>query len=70
MPIRFNVFGTRIDIERRGNAWLAWHPGSDGKRRPADLVVPPDLDEEELGRYLGDLLHEDARPGHDEVVRL
>jgi hypothetical protein len=70
MPIRFNVFGTLIDIERRGHAWLAWHPGTDGKRRPADIVVPADLDEQELARYLGDLLHEDARPGHDEVVRL
>lgn len=70
MSLRFNVFGTLIDIERRGRAWLAWHPGNDGKRRPADIVVPDDVPEDELARYLGDLLHEHARPGRDEVVRL
>ena len=68
MTWRFSVFGTPIDVERRDGAWLAWHPGSDGKRPPCDFVIPADVEEAELVQYLGDLFHEDARPGHDEVV--
>ena len=69
MTLRFNVFGTPIDVEGRDGAWRAWHPGSDGTRRPCDFVIPAGIDEDELIRYLGDLFHEDARPGRDEVVR-
>jgi hypothetical protein len=68
MAIKFNVFGKRVQIERHGNQWAAFYPGSDGKRRPADFVIPHDVEEHGLALYLGDLFHEDARPGHPDVT--
>jgi hypothetical protein len=70
VTIKFNVFGTRIHIERRDGRWAAYYPGSDGKRRQADFVIPHDVEEPDLALYLGDLFHEEARPAYPEVVRL
>ena len=70
MAIKFNVFGTRVHIERRGKQWAAFYPGSDGKRRAADFVIAHDVQEDDLALYLGDLFHEDARPSHPDVSRV
>lgn len=70
MTLKFNVFGTRIHIERQDGKWAAFHPGSDGKRRPADFVIPQDVEEAALALYLGDLFHEHARPAYPGVVRV
>ncbi len=70
MTIKFNVFGTRIHVERQGSRWAAFYPGSDGKRRAADFVIPHDVAEADLALYLGDLFHEEARPAYPEVIRL
>ena len=65
----FNVYG-RYDLEvtRTDGSWAVYRVEG-GKRRRAELAVPPDLPEEEVGTYLDDLLHELARPG-DEVRRV
>lgn len=42
--------------------------GSDGERRPADIVVPSLIEEQVLGRYLADRLHELATPDSNEGV--
>ncbi|TAK85204.1 MAG: hypothetical protein EPO12_03570 [Aquabacterium sp.] len=68
-PIRFDVFGRRVVVERRDGGWVAFYPGNDGKRRPADFVIPPDVADEELGQYLADLFHEAWSPRHPEVLR-
>lgn len=69
--LEFDVFGHRIVVERRAGRWVALHPASDGKRRPIpDLVIPPDLEEEELGEYLADVRHEWATPESPEVKRI
>lgn len=69
--LEFDVFGQRVLIERTALAWLAFYPGPEGKRRPAfDIVIPPDLPEDELESYLADLCHEWATPEDPEVRRL
>ncbi len=70
MASTFNVFGRIVLVRRESGAWRAYFPGNDGKKRPADFVIPSDIDEGELEQYLGDLFHENARPGCAEVVRL
>lgn len=70
LRIRFNVFGMPITVERQGNGWKPYHPGSNGTRRLADFAIPDDVEENQLAQYLGDLFHEHARPGRDEVIRL
>jgi hypothetical protein len=68
--LRFDVFGRRIDVERNEENWVAFVPGTDGKRRPAQIAIPPELNADEVGRYLGDLFHESASPKHPTVRRL
>ena len=69
--MEFDVFGRRVIVERHGNAWLAFEPGGDGKRRAAqDSVIPADLPEDGIAQYLGDLCHEDASPSRPDVRRV
>lgn len=67
---RFNVFGTAVAIVGTTGQWLAYFLGPEGKRRPADFIVPVELTSEELQEYLGDLFHENATPRNNEVIRL
>jgi len=67
---RFKVFRKLVAIGGAPGAWQAFYLGADGKRRPADFIVPGDVAEDALADYLADLFHEDATPGHDSVQRL
>jgi len=67
---RFKVFRKVIAIAGGPGAWRAFYLGADGKRRPADFIVPGEVGEDDLAEYLADLFHEDAAPGHDSVQRL
>lgn len=70
-PLLFDVYGRRVAVERTGDQWTAYEPAHEGKRRQAvGLPIPGDLAARDLARYLGDLLHEDARPDRSGVHRL
>lgn len=68
--LRFNIFGAFIAITDSGGEWRAFYLGTDGKRRPADFVVPSDVAEDELCEYLADLYHENATPRNPDAVQL
>jgi hypothetical protein len=68
--MEFDVFGYRIIVERHGNAWLSYEPGEDGKRRASQFLIPSDLSEDEVARYLADLFHEAVRPDCPDVIRI
>ena len=68
-PANFNVFGRIIRVEKDVDGWRAYYPGSDGKKRVADFVIPNDVADSELEQYLGDIFHENARPNNAEVTR-
>lgn len=65
---RFNAFGRPLAVVRTNDGWAVFDLGAEGKRRPANLHVPPSLAADELAQYLGDLLHEAATPRYNEVV--
>lgn len=67
---RFKVFRRVVAVTGRPGAWRVCYLGADGKRRPADVVVPGDVAADELAAYLADPFHEAATPGHDSVQRL
>jgi hypothetical protein len=67
---RFKVFRRLVAVTGHPGAWRVFYLGGDGKRRPADFVVPDDVAADDLAAYLADLFHEDATPGHDSVQRL
>ncbi|AXE35226.1 GNAT family N-acetyltransferase [Chromobacterium phragmitis] len=68
--LRFNVYGQVLAVERREAGWRAFWSGGDGKRRPADFIIPDDLAASDLAQYLEDLFHENATPHNGEVARL
>ena len=66
----FDVFGRRIVVEPVSEGWAAFYPGSDGKRRPVDFVIPSDLDPDGIAKFLDDLFHEHATEDHPAVLIL
>lgn len=71
MPsIRFSIFGRLVDIVGDGRRWQVFSANLDGKRVPADFVVPDGLAEDELLQYLEDLFHEHATPTNGDVRRV
>ncbi|WBS01969.1 hypothetical protein OU994_27550 [Pseudoduganella sp. SL102] len=67
---RFKVFGKLVAVTGRPGSRRAFYLGPEGKRRPADFIVPKDIADADLAEYLGDLFHEDATPRYDSVERL
>lgn len=67
---KFNIFGALILVVGSPGAWRAFYLGSEGKRRPADFIVPNDIAEDELCEYLADLFHEDATPRNNTATRI
>ena len=69
--LKLNAFGRIIAIERKGDAWLAFDWGNEGKHRLAtDIAIPPFLEKEEIMGYLDDLLHESASMDFPHVIIL
>ncbi len=69
--MKLDVFGKPVEIIRDGNRWLVFYPGNEGKKRRADdIILPPDLKEENLIEYIADLCHEWATLDSSEVKRL
>ena len=67
----FDVFGRRVIVHRENERWAAYYAGADGKRRAAkDIVIPSDLRESEVERYLADLCHEWATAIQPDVRRI
>ena len=67
----FDVFGRRVTVIRSDGKWNAFYGGTDGKRRLArDIMIPAELSEAEIERYLADLCHEWANLRPSEVRRV
>jgi hypothetical protein len=69
--IKFDVFGKRMSVQRKGDEWLLYRESNTGVRaRVFQVVIPSDLEESELATYLADIFHESANEKHPSVVRL
>jgi hypothetical protein len=67
---RFNIFGTLIAVCGNPGAWRACYLGAEGKRRPADFIIPDDIQADALCEYLADLFHEEATPRNNTAVQI
>jgi hypothetical protein len=67
--MRFDIYGHyELDVVREGASWRLFKLGP-GTRTPLNsVIIPANIEENEIGIYLDDLFHELARPG--QVVRL
>ncbi|MDQ0572333.1 hypothetical protein QFZ42_004167 [Variovorax paradoxus] len=70
MRYLFNVFGQVMAIERAEDRWNSFLMGPDGKRRKAQLAIPPDVPRSELAQYLYDIYHEHATPTNGDVFEI
>lgn len=68
--LHFKVFGAMVAIRAVVGGWAAFRLGPEGKRRPAEFVVPDFIAEQELCQYLADLFHESATRTNGDVVQV
>ena len=69
--LKFDVFGRDVLIVKTESGWQAIYSGSEGKRRPArDIIVPSNIVESEMVKYLDDLCHEWATDQNNSVYRV
>src|SRR5688572_21069076 len=61
--MRFDVYGQFVLEAVQSDAGWTFYYLSEGKRRRADVEVPPDAATSELAGWLDDHFHEQARPG-------
>ncbi|CAI0884390.1 DUF7661 family protein [Serratia ficaria] len=68
----FNVFGRLMGVKRVGEAWLLFNVTLPERKyaRCYDIVLPWELNEEEIAGYLADIYHEAATPQRPEVFRI
>jgi acetoin utilization deacetylase AcuC-like enzyme len=69
-PVKLDVFGKRMLVERERGSWRAYLIGTDGKRSPVNIAIPDSVGEDELAQYFDDIFHEAATPERPAVVRL
>ncbi|QDF76924.1 MULTISPECIES: DUF7661 family protein [Shewanella] len=66
--IRINVFGRSMSVRRVGEEWQLFSESQTGMRsRVYDVVIPPELTEDQLLGYLDDIYHEQASAQHPKV---
>lgn len=71
MLIIFNVFGKKMSVQRKSNEWLLFLESETSLRvRVYDVVIPSELSQEELPRFLADIYHENATSMNDQVELL
>jgi hypothetical protein len=71
MFIKFDVFGKRMSVQRKGGEWLLFRESNTGVRAKVhEVVIPAELEESELATYLANIYHETATEEHPSVVRL
>ncbi len=72
MPARlkFDVYGKIMVAERAGSGWQLFVVGADGKRSPAQVVVPDFIQDAEVGQFLDDIFHEMATPARASIVQI
>ncbi|WP_373944871.1 hypothetical protein L0991_14775 [Vibrio chagasii] len=71
MWLKFQVFHQNMSVQRQNGEWLLYREWETSIRaRVYDVIIPSDLAEEELVRYLADIYHEFASEKYPSVTRI
>ncbi|MFY8274927.1 DUF7661 family protein [Pseudoalteromonas sp. SSDWG2] len=71
MIIKFDVFGKQMSVIKKEHEWQLFNESDTGMRaRVYDVIIPSDINEEELAQYLDDIYHEYSSDKHAKVTRL
>ncbi len=60
--MRLNAYGKLLEIIRENETWAIYEVGEGKKSRSNDIYIPSDYNEEQVVRFLEDMLHERATP--------
>lgn len=64
--MKFNVYGRfQVEVRRENHAWEVYRLNLGKRARMHDVVIPSDLDAEEIIVYLDDIFHELAGHGQN-----
>lgn len=64
--VKFNIYGRfQVDVRRENDSWVVYRPELGKRTRLNDVVVPPNLETQELATYLDDIFHEFAKFGEN-----
>jgi hypothetical protein len=67
VKMRFDIYGRfQVEVRRENEAWVAYRAESGKRATLHDVVIPSDLEGDEIGTYLDDVFHEFA--GFGQVV--
>jgi hypothetical protein len=62
--MRFDIYGQQLlDVAREGGNWKVYEVGTGTRVLLSDVVIPSDVDDNDISTFLDDLFHELARPG-------
>jgi hypothetical protein len=71
MRYKFNVFGKIMLVERKNQQWLLFNDAVIGiPTRIYDVVIPDDINANELAKYLDDIYHEYSSEKYSNVFKL
>ncbi len=62
--MKFNIYGRfRIEVRRENDAWAVYRSELGKRIMLNDVVIPSDIEADEIAIYLDDIFHEYAGPG-------
>ena len=71
MWLKFRVFHQKMSVQRQNEEWLLYRELETSIRaRVYDVIIPSDLTQQELARYLADIYYEFASEKYPSVTRI
>lgn len=62
--MRFDIYGRyELEVSREGSRWKVFSVGAGKRELLNDVVIPDDVEQQEITTFLDDLFHELAKPG-------
>lgn len=65
--MRLNAYGKLLEIIRENETWAIYEVGEGKKSLSNDIYIPSDYNEEQVVRFLEDMLHERATPNDPNI---
>lgn len=64
VTMRFDIYGRfQVEVRRENDAWVVFRAELGKRARLHDVVIPSDLEADDVGTYLDDVFHEFAGIG-------
>lgn len=62
--MKFDIYGRfQLEVIREGDVWAVYRLAPGKRIRAGDLIIPNEVQPNEVATYLDDVFHESAAPG-------